>query len=176
MKTLSKIILAVSLFFTMPALTSCKKAAVGNATNASPYYMKFKLDGVQKNYVIAGGQIIDTLIAGAAYGATIAGSPEDGSESMGLLIYSTTQITSGMTFNDDNVPGLILPKGNLNYVGDSGNSSYGSLAITNPGVQITLTELTSTYMKATFSGKMQDVSGSAILTVTDGELYAVRQQ
>ncbi|MBS1742374.1 MAG: hypothetical protein JST81_05005 [Bacteroidetes bacterium] len=174
MKKIVRFIVAAQLLFLVISVSSCKKVVPSNVTG-SVYYMKYKVDGVQKEYSISGGKTIDTLISGVAYGATVAGSPNDGSESMGLLLYSTTVISNPQTFDDDNIPGYVLPEGSLDYVTNSGGLSYSSMELTSPNVEIKITEITSAYIKGTFKGKLKEIDGSNVVNVTDGEFYAVRQ-
>jgi len=175
MKSLSHLLTAIAFCVSAFSFSSCKKIAADAMARTSEYYMKCKINGVQKDFPISAINISDTLIYGLAYGASVAGAPITGTESVGLILYSQVPLNGNMNFNSTYIPGTNLSTGNLNYVNTDGDYSYGSEGMSNSNVQVTISALTATYVKGTFSGKVKEVDNGTVLTISNGEFYAKRQ-
>lgn len=169
--------LSAILIFAMATLNSCSKNKNDSGTD-SGYYMKFKVDGKQVQYPIAGITVSDSLIAGFAYGGGASGAPFDGSQGLDLVFYSLTPIKAGDSFSGTDILGGALPAGSIAYLPSLTSSTYESITPQlNSKVSITITEITSEYAKGIFSGTVHDNDGSGTNSkaITNGEFYAKRQ-
>ena len=170
MKSITKtlvVILVAGLLF------SCKKSS----NSSSAYYFKGNFDGTSKNLnttVIAA----KSNLGSGVYNLTIVGSSK--TEEGGITLWSDQDnFVSGTTYN---IPALNNTTDNslsyINPIGSSApssiwNSTYSYGAATE-SFTCTITEVTSAYIKGTFSGTIYMSTDSAVVsqTVTAGEFYA----
>ncbi len=156
--------------------TSCKKSSPGSASN-SPYYIKFKLNGVQKNY----STVAAASTKGSGYyllvmdGATATNA--NNGEALIIELASPTTFAANTTFMPAFINGGAAVIGALLTYSDNTQSagytsSYPNLT-TNPKASVTITDLSTTTIKGTFTATL--VSGADYTTVkyqvTDGEFY-----
>jgi hypothetical protein len=185
----------LALILVLLALPYCKKSGSSGNNNASGYYLKFKLNGTQLEFdsqPIAGISYSKTdslyTCVIAAYKDVNAGLKN----AITVTIFSNSAITAGSSYNDPakarRANGGITPQNTLFYYDSTANafltmglfaSSNGSVSL--PGVvanaHLTITELTASYLKGTFSGTVYR-SGSLTqnYSITAGECYLRRTQ
>jgi hypothetical protein len=176
-------------------LHSCSKKDVSGTTNSSTYYIKFKLNGTETDYNSgAFGSILYSASAGvytgfiAAYYDVNAGLKN----AIAITITSNDPIKVNKAYKD---PGKSVQKNGdttsqvtLNYYDNQavGYLTLGLFVSPNgtipvPGAvadgQVTLTEISATDIKGTFSGtiyKSTDGSFQTYLRITDGEFFVKR--
>jgi len=177
--------------------TSCKKTNDGNNNGAGDnYYIKFKANGEQKEYK---SEADITLLPkkDGVYPCLLQGYKDfsmGARDEIGLFVFSNDAIVSGSFFHDPlkavKTNGDTLTQLTFNYNDPAkvGYLSMGTLVYANgtsgfPWVvadaQLTITELTATYAKGTFSGttyKSSDPTITEKQLITGGEFYLKRIQ
>jgi hypothetical protein len=164
---------------------ACSK---NNDTPGNDYYIRFKQDGVQKEYRAAiVADMPDTATQGM-YGMLITGLKElSASEqiSVGVFDYTHQPIKTNQDYQMryDFEPGGgidILSHITYNQAGDAHSSSVSVQDNRYESAHITLTEITDKYVKGVFSGKIlkdpTENSPEVLYNITDGEFYAMRLQ
>lgn len=179
--------------FALLVLSSCKKSGGSGSSNGGSYYMKFKLNGVQVEFdsePIAG---ISYSKADSLYTCVIAAYKDVNSglkNAVTITIFSNSTIAAGVAYNDPakavGPNGAPTPQNTIFYYDSTANSylTMGAFADANgsvllPGVvadaQLTISEMTSTYIKGTFSGTVYKSSTlNQYYSITEGEFYLKR--
>jgi hypothetical protein len=185
------------LLMSLLVLPCCKKSSSsGNGnTNGNSYYLKFKLNGTQLEFdsqPIAGISYSKTdslyTCVIAAYKDVNAGLKN----AVTITIFSNSAVTAGSSYNDPakarRANGDITPQNTLFYYDSTANAflTMGLFANSNgavslPGVvanaRLTITELTASYLKGTFSGTVyRSGSLTQYYSITEGECYLRRTQ
>lgn len=91
---------------------------------------------------------------------------------MGININDVSPIEANKDYSDATVGQTI--QGALLYFDAAGEQYSTILTATDVNLKIRLTELTSTVVAGTFSGKMQSMTGTALLNVTEGSFRMKR--
>jgi len=155
-------------------LMACKKSG-GPGSSDSTYYMKFKLDGTQKKYTTVAGVMSEangyhTLVLSGA-----AATSAQGGEAMNILLNSDDAFTAGETFSAEMLAGTPAIQALLSYAdnslsGKGYTSSYPNLT-PEATAQVTISSISATQVKGTFSCKLVDESDFTTVkyTVTEGE-------
>jgi hypothetical protein len=166
---------AALLLFFVCSFGGCKKSTPSAGLGDS--YMRYKLNGTKKDY--NGCSAVFLSAVNGIYGVGIAGaSSNDPSNDFSITLFAKTALSQGQTFTAGLVTGTYYTQGGLAYV--EGSKSYSSAGtIINPAakVSVIITELSSTYVKGTFSGTLySDASNytTVAYTVTEGEFNAKR--
>ncbi len=170
MKTTLKLI----FLFTLSAMIfSCKKSS--NST--SGYYFKGSYDGTPKTFNTAVTASKSNLGSGI-YSLTIVGATT--AEESALQLWSDQDnFTAGSTYTV--TPTGVDSYNSLSYLSPLGSSAASSIWNTvydygtpPQGFSCTITEVTATYIKGTFSGILYMSTDSAVVskTVTNGEFSA----
>lgn len=176
-------------------LSSCKKSggAGDSGSNGSGYYMKFKLNGVQMEFdsqPIAG---ISYSSQDNIYTCVIAAYKDVNSglkNAVAITLFSNSVIAANVNYNDPakakEANGDILPQNTIFFYDSTANAflTMGALAdasgnIPLPGVvanaQLTITEMTSSYIKGSFSGTVYKSSTlNQYYSITGGTFYLKR--
>ena len=144
---------------------------------SSSYYMKFKIDGVQKDFsgttsalitsFDAGGTIIHT---GAFQGIQSASNTT--ANLMGININDVTALVTNKNYTDALVG--VTVQGVLLYFDASGGQLSSMFVTTDANVIIRLSEITTTSVSGTFSGKLASLTSGASATVTEGSFRVKR--
>lgn len=154
----------------------CKKSSPGS-TSSSPYYIKFKLNGVQKNY--------STVAAAATKGSGyyllvmegVTATNANNGEALIIQLASPTDFAANTTFKPAFInSGAAVIGALLTYSDNTQSAGYTSSypnLTNNPDASVTITALSTTTIKGTFTATL--VSGTDYTTVkyhvTDGEFY-----
>ena len=159
---------------------ACTKEDVNS--NGSKYYMRFKADNVQKEFIYTTAYFFDNNSVCALNG----GTNDNTGNGFTIDIYSTAQfpLKAGTTFKvDELVPG---PKKGVPLC-------YFAYAVDNPAEYnylswvpdlaerpvyestVTIDELDEVHVKGKFSGKVREAKGSKLITLTDGEFLVERK-
>lgn len=157
----------------LPLLAACKKNS-GSGGTGGTYYMKFKLNGVQKNYSSVAGSVTDAngyhimVLSGAS--ATNAQG-----EAMAIALNSVEPFSKGEIFKAEMIPGKYVIQALLSYAdkslpGTGYTSSYPNLT-PNATALLTISEVSADNVKGTFSCKLVDEAdfSTQTFTVSDGE-------
>ena len=177
----------------LTGVTGCKKEKGDSASSQGEYYLKFKVNGIQKmiDYAVIQGQGIESqttdLYGHKVFVYSIGSSKIDG-EMIGLGFVSQARLTAPATFSES--AGIVGTDKTATLIYNESLASTNSLfsistldalnnysSITRDGV-ITITEYNNTYIKGAFSGtvyptnnKMEPiVSGKKVLTAGEFKL------
>jgi hypothetical protein len=184
---MNKLFLIAAAFFLFPC---CKKSNNGSSSsNGSSYYMKFKLNGTAVEYdsqpigAISFSQS-DNLytVVLAAYKNVNAGL----ANAVTITLFSNSSIGAGSSYNNPTTAkranGDILPVNTIFYYDSTANAwltggeltLYGPVPGVTANAQLTITDLTATYFKGTFSGTIYKSDLSKSQSITEGEFYLKR--
>lgn len=162
-------LLILSLF----SVSSCKKD--NDNPSSTGYYMKFKLDGQDKQYSAITAAIFTTVLP--AYACAMVGEIQQNGtvyEGMGINIYNDEAIAANVTYTDAVVASIGAPQAVLVYTDTNGAQSSSATA-TNPNVKVVITQMDDKTVTGTFSGTIvstTDLTTSKV--VTNGEFHLPR--
>lgn len=151
---------------------SCKKetSPPPPADTTGPYFIRFKADGVLREY-----NYQPSLTATYAATAT-----------QHIATASTFNTSDGSNFTIQLFDGKAIAPGTFSGYAFSGTHFFGAILShrssgvdygtdgANPQVEVVLTDWTTTEAKGTFSGIVKHLSGTTTITITDGEFYVKR--
>jgi hypothetical protein len=177
MKNTNKLILILLLFSV--ALYSCKKSSNNkNDDTDDGYYIKYKLDGVDKNLVQAHGGITSS---GSVNGANLYGRfSGDTAKESSILILDSIPINTNKTYKCTTV--LVNGKNTVAQTSftyyDEQNTRYFAV-YTGPGLEINVkfSEITSSHIKGTFTAVIRqyyDKQPYHFYQLTEGEFNLKR--
>ncbi len=162
-------LLILSLF----SISSCKKDK--DNPSSSGYYLKFKLDGEDKQYSATTAAVFTTALP--AYTCAMVGETQQGGtvyEGMGINIYNDAAIAANVTYTDAVVASLGAPQAILLYTDASGAQSSSATAI-NPNVKVVITQMDDKTVTGTFSGTIVSTADfTTSKVVTNGEFHLPR--
>ncbi len=163
--SLAILLLSATLF------TACKKSSSGSSSTT--YFVKFKLDGVQKEYkgipnfttvTLPSSPVIYSLAVQASLATSVALK-----DHIAINANDIATIATGKTYKNQDAGGTIQAV--LMYYDNAGNA-YSSVMVNPESINdavITFSEVTSTYVSGTFTGKVAAVSGgTTTYTITEG--------
>lgn len=166
-KPLLSILVLAALF-----VSSCKKD--NNSPNG--YYVKFKLDGNEKQYSQTTAAVFATALP--IYSLALIGEQQvNGTvyEGMGINIYNDASIAANVTYTDQEVVSLGTPQAALLYT-DAAGAQSSSVVLASPGVQVLITGLDDKTVSGTFSGTIASITDfSKTMVVTEGQFNLPRQ-
>lgn len=138
-----------------------------NNTYVSPYYMRFKVDGVTTEYkkvVLAYKLNYEKEFSISIQGQNIIASNPP---SLSLIVSDKTPISTQTYYELTN-----FSISTMQYRNEGGidfSTGYTSSA---SQFKTEITEITSTGIKGTFSGKVSDLTSQKLLNITEGEFFA----
>jgi hypothetical protein len=154
------------------ALSSCKKDSNSPSTG---YYVKFKLDGTEKQYSEIATAVFTTQLP--LYQCAMVGEKQTNGtvyEGMGITINNSGSIAANLTYTDELVSGLGTPQAILLFTDDAGAQASSGFA-TSPNVKVTITQMDDKTVTGTFSGTIESTTDmSTTHTVTEGEFHLSR--
>jgi hypothetical protein len=155
------VILSFALFGVI--FNSCKSDA-----DESTYYVRFNADGTRIEFTIHGLLVAAFGQAGNQYNGVFTGG--DNSSNISLQVYDNKSIVpatfTGYTLSESTFVGALI-----GYQDKNGTLyTQGSI---NPNSTITITEITSTAVRGTFSGTVK-ATGKSDISITGGEFYVWR--
>ncbi len=165
MKKLLSVLAVCAILF-----SSCKK----NNTTNSDYYVKGDVNGQEVNYTGFTSAVFTTLPGSPSYNIlAIQGMQSQGAVTnlFGIVITDQVAITT-KTYTDATVGNTV--QGVVNYYNGT-NVQFTSALSVNPGVTITITEITNSYVSGTFSGAVESTSSNESAIITNGSFRAKRQ-
>ncbi len=136
--------------------------------------MKGDVDGQEVNYTGFTSAIVTTLPGSPSYNIlVIQGMQSQGATTnlFGIAITDQSAITT-KTYTDATVGNTV--QGVVNYYNGT-NVQFTSALSVNPGVIITITEITNSYVAGTFSGEVESTSSNQTAVITNGSFRAKRQ-
>ncbi|MCB0745505.1 MAG: hypothetical protein KDC67_16480 [Ignavibacteriae bacterium] len=156
-------------------LISCSKKEDSALNTDSDYFMSFKANGTEIIYKdILTAQYTD-LPNQNLYGLTIAGANFDGpntDEDFGIILMDDAPITEG-SYNQDYIPNTYSSRAFISYIkGVQAYSSVYPLLSDVAKANVTITEITNTYISGTFSGTLVKSDGDySVITheITNGK-------
>ncbi len=151
--------------------SSCKK----ESTNNTDYFVKANVNGTVINYTGFTSAIFLTMPSGGATPYNVLNiqgknSQNSATDILALGITDYDKITT-KTYTDA-VVGYTF-QGTVSYYDASGNQFTSAVSIT-PAVNITITEITSTYVAGTFSGTTATISTAKTAVITNGSFRVKR--
>ncbi|HYK46280.1 MAG TPA: hypothetical protein VEV83_13975 [Parafilimonas sp.] len=167
--------LTSSLFFGLAfcilSVSSCKKEQ--DSTPAAEYYVKFKLDGVDKEYSEIASAVFTTTVP--LHTCSMVGVKQISDtiyEGMQMWIASDTEIVANITYTDAIVLGR--PAASIAY-NDGTGEQFSSVIAASSGVQAVITHMDDNTVTGTFSGTVvsyTDFTTSHV--VTGGQFHLPR--
>ena len=178
--------------------SECKKSNGsgngGNGGNGNGYYLKFNLNGNAVNY---GSDCLAELSFSSSdglYNAALISYKDvnaGAKNAVTILVYSSSTIAANVGYNDPakaaETSGAQVPQSTIFWYDSTGvaylsagefSDASGNMIV--PGAvansMLTITELTSTVVKGTFSGTVYQSDFSRSASITDGEFYLKREQ
>jgi hypothetical protein len=142
-------------------LTACSSST---GPNANGHYLRFDANGSQLNFTIESSLAAAFAHAGNEYNALMTGF--DATSNLSLQVFDGAAITTkqytGYQFTGGAFVGVLIT-----YQPSAG-LVYSSVATANSDAVITITELTATDVKGTFSGTLKK-AGQPDIVATNGE-------
>lgn len=175
--------------------TSCKKEEI-TLPQPGAYFISFKADGTQQEFKMEPAAITTAPDSSGIYTSILSAfqsSVSSGDIHLSMTLFSRNPNNSPATFQDPlkaiTVGGVKLPQVLITYVDTKGALGYQTLGTitdligtpTSPypnlyaDGKVTITEVTNTYFKGTFSGTAfkSDLSGNRRV-ITEGKFYLPR--
>ncbi len=156
--------LVLGLVIMAMVFSSCKKE------DASPeeYVMKFKSNGSQVVLNVQGSTVAAFAQAGTVFNGVFTGS--DNVSSISLQVYDNKTI-SATTYSGYKLVGSTIVGALISY-NDAAGTPY-TQGSANPDASVTISEITETTVRGTFSGTLKS-AGKPDIAVTDGEFFVWR--
>ena len=154
------------------ATTSCKK---DGGSSSSGYYVKFKLNGTQKQYSETTAAVFTDAFS--VHQCSMVGEETKSAsiyEGMAISIYSDAAIAANVTYTDQIVASLGTPQATLLFT-DSDGTQTTSAFLSNANVKVTITQMDDKTVTGTFSGNIGDISDiSGNESITEGQFHLPR--
>lgn len=135
------------------------------------YYMRFKSNGVMIEYTNQLGLTAGFAQSGNQYVGTISGW-NDANSNFSMLLYDLAPITeitySGYAVSVDGTVGVLLAHKEINS-----GKVFSSGVTSDYDARVTISEITETGVKGTFSGLIK-ASGLPDISITEGSFYVKR--
>jgi hypothetical protein len=173
---MKRIIVFLSILVVPFMFNSCKKSSTKPATTNGTYYVKLKINGVAKSMTltpIAMFTDAQTIHIGELTGY-FAGNFGEGAI---FTITDGDPITTNKAYTQQRISanGTSVIQNLFIYRGDDGKQYLANGDDPGTSVTLTFTEITSGYVKGTFSGTLWlQGSNSTFVNITDGEFYLRR--
>lgn len=180
----------------LPVLFSnCKKSSSSPGSGSgSGYYMRCKLNGASIEYNSQAFAGISHLTSNNLY-TCVMGAYKDVNAGLKnaftITIFSASPISANVGYNDplkaQEANGAIVPQTTIFWYDSTGagyltagqfadNSGNTPLSGVVANAKLTITEITSAYLKGTFSGTVYRSDFGRTEAITDGEFYVKRSQ
>ncbi|WP_372948886.1 hypothetical protein [Mariniphaga sp.] len=167
MKKAVRFFVALTILISGILLVSCSK----DDETPGEFYMRFKANGTLVEYTNQLGLSAGFAQSGNQYVATISGW-NDASSNFSLLLYNNAPITestfSGYSVSVDGTVGVLL----AHKEKDSG-AVFSSGVTADYDARVTLSEITETGVKGTFSGLIK-ATGQSDISITEGTFFVKR--
>ena len=173
----------IAIAFFSICITSCNNESdKDNITPEESYYVRFKLDGVQKEFNSLADVTLNKITSEGLYHSAVVGLEDRqmgaSKNNLTFFIFYPEPAVSNVIYtdhaSDEGERAHIL---NLVYLDEAG-VSYTSLGdeFSILGVisdtKITLTEITETSVKGTFSGTLYNIDRTSTVVISEGEFWA----
>lgn len=158
--------------FALISFSACKKDSGSNSGGG--YYIKFKRDGKEIKMTYSPQAVFADVSLIGLYNGTFEAFTSDGKTTMLIIIYDASPVAAGKTYTQDFLSTASLPQAQLAYTDETTTGYSSGSTILNPDASTTvsISDLTDTYIKGTFSGKLLTSDYKGIkYTITDGEFY-----
>lgn len=167
------------LAFTLFGSFSCKKKSDDSSADTSTdFFVRFKVNGVQKEFKGTTTALFQTIaLSPTLYTASFQGiqnSTATSTNVLGLNVSDIAAIAVNKNYTSTIVGSTI--QASILYF-DQAGAQYGSIFVTSGSstdAVIRLTEITSTSVSGTFSGKVASSTGSNNQTITEGSFRVKR--
>lgn len=171
--TFTKILFLSTIIFSVFAISSCKKN--NDNPSSSGFYVKFKLDGTEKQYTETTAAVFSTALP--VYSCALVGEKLISGtvyEGMGINIFNDVAIAANVTYTDAVVASIGAPQATLLYTDAAGAQESSATAIS-PNVKVVLTQIDDKSVTGTFSGTIVSTTDlTTTQTVTEGEFHLPR--
>lgn len=147
--------------------TNTQGGGNNNNTNVSPYYMRFKVDGVTTEYkkvVLAFKLNYQNEYSISIQGQNVIASNPP---SLSLIVSDKTPISTKTYFELTN-----SSISTMQYRNEGGIDFSSGFTNTASQFKTEITEITATGIKGTFSGHVSDFTSQKLLNITEGEFFA----
>ncbi|MFT4155888.1 hypothetical protein [Parafilimonas sp.] len=167
-----KLTYAAFILFTHILFSACKKDSSGSSSG--DYYMKFKRDGTEIKMTYIPQAFFTDVSSIGLYNCSLEAFTSDGKTTLILMIYDPSAIAAGKTYMQDYFPSVAIVQAQMAYTDETATGYSSGSTISDPDAAciITISELTDTYIKGTFSGKLLTSDYNGIkYAITDGAFY-----
>lgn len=156
--------LVLGLVILAMVFSSCKKEDAG----PEEYVMKFKANGAPVVLNVRGSLVAAFAQAGTVFNGVFTGS--DNVSSISLQVYDNKTI-SATTYSGYKLVGSAIVGALISY-NDAKGTPYTQGSV-NPDASVTISEITETTVRGTFSGTLKS-AGNPDISITEGEFYVWR--
>jgi len=179
----------------LPVLFSnCKKSSSSPGSgSSSAYYMRFKMNGSSVEYNSQAFAEISHLTSNNLYSCVMAAYKDvnaGAKNAITITVFSADPIAAGVGYNDPlkaQGSGAIVPETTIFWYDPTGagyltagslsdNTGNTPIAGVVANAKLTITELTSAYLKGTLSGTVYRSDFATSEVITEGEFYLKRSQ
>ncbi len=154
------------------ATTSCKKDGGSDSSN---YYVNFKLNGEQKQYSETTAAVFNTALP--LYACAMVGEKQVNgtvNEGMAISLYNDAAIAANVTYTEKEVENIGTPQATLLFTDATGAQSSSAL-LSNPNVQVIITQMDDKTVTGTFSGTIESITDFITTqSVTEGQFHLPR--
>ncbi|HVS95013.1 MAG TPA: hypothetical protein VHE54_00955 [Puia sp.] len=185
----------VTLLLASLALAQCRKSggsSNGNNGNPNGYYMRFRLDGAAVSYTSDPNATLSFLSAEGLYNGALAtySNINNGAKNAVIItLFSASAIAANVPYSDPQkarqTNGTQVPQAVVFWYDSTGVSflTAGTFVDANGNVslhgvvadaKVTITELTATSVRGTFSGTVYRPDFAVSRVISDGEFYLKR--
>lgn len=173
-----------TLAFFVICITSCSNES--DKDNITPdeegYFVRFKVDGVQREFYSLADVTLNKITSEGLYHSAVVGLEDRQigatENNITLFIFHPEPVVAHVVYtdhaSDDGEKAHILGLVYLDEAGVSYTSLGDEFSILGviSDTKISLTEITETYVKGTFSGTLYNIDRSATVVVSEGEFWA----
>lgn len=160
-----------TLAFVAPLIVAlgCGGSSDSTGPGGSGYFVRFRAGGEQVSYTLQNSLLMTFSNSGSQYVGIVSGF--DPSSNVNLQVYSNSAITA-TTYSGYNVSGGSLVGALVGYH-PAGGTLYTSSSSSGVTATVTITELTATTVRGTFSATLY-AAGKPDVSVTNGEFHVPR--
>lgn len=166
-KTFTKTLILVFALFIAFFMNGCSKSDGGNDIDSGNYYISFKANGTQMRYTQQSVLSYNTSQSGPLYVGIVSGF-NDASSNINLQVHNNAEIVPG-TYSGYTLTGGVFVGIIIGYTDPVSGESFVTSALNVEG-QITITEIETTGVKGTFSGRVVK-SGLSDILITEGSFF-----
>lgn len=174
----TKLLAAFLLIATVLTNFSCNKKSDDSVDTSTDFFVKFKINGVQKEFKGMTNALFQTVpVTPAIYTLALQGINSTASTTTNLMGLNISDIAAvAINKNYTSIIAGSTIQASLLYFDQTGNQFGSDFVISSvpTNAVIRLSEITSTSVSGTFSGKVSQLGATTELTITEGSFRVKR--